>query len=157
MAINDDIIIGIVFLIILFFLERKEADVKFYKNLEIKDLTVPATIFIKAILVELERKYPCRKAYSFEIKYYNTKSVMGKYFFNNNNMVIYLTRNNKLLEITDTVIHEYCHHLQNHSKKQDINFALKLYEREYENHPWEVEAREFASCLSLKILKKIIK
>ena len=36
MAINDDIIIGIVFLIILFFLERKEADVKFYKNLEIR-------------------------------------------------------------------------------------------------------------------------
>ena len=76
MAINDDIIIGIVFLITLFFLERKEADVKFYKNLEIKDLTVPATIFIKAILVELERKYPCRKAYSFEIKYYNTNRLI---------------------------------------------------------------------------------
>jgi Zn-dependent peptidase ImmA (M78 family) len=147
--------ISVVLLIIIFFFEIENE--KYYSSLEIRDLLIPATSFIKAVLLDLENRFPSKKPYSFEVKYYLNKSVMGRYYFNNNTMEIYLTKSTKLIELTDTIAHEYCHHLQNHSKKQDINFALKLYETEYENHPWEVEAREFASRLSLKILKKIIK
>lgn len=149
------ITISVVLLIIIFFLERENE--KYYNSLEVRDLLIPATSFIKAVLLDLENRFPSQKPYSFEVKYYHNKSVMGRYYFNNNTMEIYLTKSTKLIQLTDTIAHEYCHHLQNHSEKQVIKSALKLYESEYDHHPWEVEAREFASRVSLKILKKIIK
>jgi len=54
------------------------------------------------------------------------------------------------------LIHEYCHHLQNHSGKKERSKALELYNREYWDHPWEVQARYLASKMRLQVLKKIL-
>ncbi len=129
---------------------------KFYlESLEIKDLDIPATVFVKHILSLIETDLPCIKPYNVDLKYYNTKSVLGRYYFYSNTLVIYLCKSSKLIEVTDTVIHEYCHHLQNHLKRNEIKKALELYNEAYENHPWEVQARNLAEIKRLTILKKL--
>ena len=128
----------------------------FIKLLEIKDLAIPKTKFMRLVLNEIETRYPCSRTYNLEVRYYETKNVMGRYFFNNNTIVVYISKSSKLIEVTDTLIHEYCHHLQNHSSKKERNNALELYNREYWDHPWEIQARHLAAKMRLQVLKKIL-
>jgi len=124
--------------------------------LEINDLVIPSTKFMRLVLNEIENRYPCSRSYNLEVRYYETKNVMGRYFFNNHTIVVYISKSSKLIDVTDTLIHEYCHHLQNHSGKKERNKALELYNREYWDHPWEVQARYLASKMRLQVLKKIL-
>ena len=124
--------------------------------LEINDLVIPSTKFMRLVLNEIENRYPCSHSYNLEVRYYETKNVMGRYFFNNHTIVVYISKSSKLIDVTDTLIHEYCHHLQNHSGKKERSKALELYNREYWDHPWEVQARYLASKMRLQVLKKIL-
>ena len=134
----------------------KEVENYSVKLLEINDLVIPSTKFMRLVLEEIENKYPCNRSYILEVRYYETKSVMGRYFFDSNTIVVYISKSSKLLEVTDTLIHEYCHHLQNHSGKKERSKALELYNREYWDHPWEIQARYLASKMGLQVLKKIL-
>ena len=134
----------------------KEVENYSVKLLEINDLVIPSTKFMRLVLEEIENKYPCNRSYILEVRYYETKSVMGRYFFDSNTIVVYISKSSKLLEVTDTLIHEYCHHLQNHSSKKERSKALELYNREYWDHPWEIQARYLASKMGLQVLKKIL-
>jgi hypothetical protein len=124
--------------------------------LEINDLVIPSTKFMRLVLNEIETRYPCSRNYNLEVRYYETKNVMGRYFFDINTIVVYISKSSKLIEVTDTLIHEYCHHLQNHSGKKERSKALELYNREYWNHPWEIQARYLAAKNCLKVLKKVV-
>ena len=134
----------------------KEVENYSVKLLEINDLVIPSTKFMRLVLDEIENKYPCNLSYILEVRYYETKSVMGRYFFDSKTIVVYISKSSKLLEVADTLIHEYCHHLQNHSGKKERSKALELYNREYWDHPWEVQARYLASKMRLQVLKKIL-
>lgn len=126
------------------------------KSLMIKDLAIPATQFVRLILNEIETAIPCNKPYHLELRYYETRNIMGRYFFDRNVIQIYFSKTSKLLEVTDTIIHEYCHHLQNDANKLERTTALEMYDYEYWNHPWEIEARRIAKQKSLKLLKQVI-
>ena len=139
-------------LILVLYLTKK----KYYKSLKIIDLAIPATDFVRLILHDIQIVFPCDRPYKLELRYYETKKVMGRYFFDSDKIVIYLSKCSTLLEITDTVIHEYCHHLQNHLDNKVIEYALELYDQQYENHPWELEARKFAASNRQRILKNLI-
>jgi hypothetical protein len=147
-------IILIILLVLLFLINKVE--IYILKSLDINDLAIPSTKFIRLVLNEIENIYPCSRSYNLEVRYYKTKNVLGRYFFHNNTLVFYISKSSKLIEVTDTVIHEYCHHLQNHSGKKERNKALELYNREYWDHPWEVQARKLAAKKSLRVLKNVI-
>lgn len=147
-------IVLIILLALLLLIDKVEN--YFIKLLEIKDLAIPKTEFMRLVLNEIETRYPCSRSYNLEVRYYETKNVMGRYFFNNHTIVVYISKSSKLIEVTDTLIHEYCHHLQNHSSKKERNNALELYNREYWDHPWEVQARNLAAKKRMRILKNVI-
>jgi len=125
--------------------------------LTVSDLKVPKVQFIRIVLDEIERKFNTNKPFNLEVRYYQPQQVHGRYYFNTNLLVIYISPGLSLLELVDTILHEYCHHLQNQSEKVIRNKAIKLYDTEYDNHPWEVEAREFAMRNSKILLMKVIK
>ena len=124
--------------------------------LTVSDLKVPKVQFIRIVLDEIERKFNTNKPFNLEVRYYQPQQVHGRYYFNTNLMVIYISPRLSLLELVDTILHEYCHHLQNHSGKKERSKALELYNREYWDHPWEVQARYLASKMGLQVLKKIL-
>ena len=94
----------------------------YYSTLIINELEIPVSDFIRSILNELERIFPCSRQYYLKIRYYQIEKTMGRYNFESDTIEIYLDKFSNLLEVTDTVIHEYCHHLQNHN---NINFLDK--------------------------------
>ena len=49
-----------------------------------------------------------------------------------------------LLELTDTIIHEYIHHLQFQKKSTEKDYNKKFTEIGYWNNPYEVNARKLA-------------
>ena len=147
-------IILIILLVVLLLINKAEN--YSIKLLEINDLAIPKTKFMRLVLNEIENRYPCSRSYNLEVRYYETKNVMGRYFFDINTIVVYISKSSKLIEVTDTLIHEYCHHLQNHSGKKERSKALELYNREYWNHPWEIQARYLAAKNCLKVLKKVV-
>jgi len=124
--------------------------------LTVSDLKVPKVQFIRIVLDEIERKFNTNKPFNLEVRYYQPQQVHGRYYFNTNLMVIYVSPGLSLLELVDTILHEYCHHLQNQSEKAIRNKAIELYDTEYYNHPWEVEARKFAKKHSGKVLQEVL-
>jgi len=124
--------------------------------LTVSDLKVPKVQFIRIVLDEIERKFNTNKPFNLEVRYYQPQQVHGRYYFNTNLLVIYISPGLSLLELVDTILHEYCHHLQNQSEKVIRNKAIKLYDTEYDNHPWEVEARKFAKKYTRDTLLRVL-
>lgn len=50
----------------------------------------------------------------------------------------------KLIELTDTIIHEYIHYLQFEKKSTEQEYNKKLAEVGYWENPFEVQARKLA-------------
>ncbi len=69
---------------------------------------------------------------------------LGYYQSYNKMVVIYIDDSIDLLELVDTTIHEYIHHLQLPNKKYEKEYSDKLISHGYENHPMEIEARILA-------------
>lgn len=58
--------------------------------------------------------------------------------------MIYLHPDLELMELTDTIIHEYVHHLQFQKKSTETDYDKKTDECGYWDNSYEVEARELA-------------
>ena len=125
--------------------------------LTVSDLKVSKSHFVRIVLHEIQRKFRTDKPFNLQLRYYQPQQVHGRYYFNTNLIVIYVSPGLSLLELVDTILHEYCHHLQNQSEKAIRNKAIQLYDTEYYNHPWEVEARKFAMQNSKILLRKVFK
>jgi hypothetical protein len=71
---------------------------------------------------------------------------LGSYHSHENSILIHF--NNKehksILEICNTIIHEYAHHLQTSSKKFDADYYKETNTVGYWNNRYEIEAREIA-------------
>lgn len=82
--------------------------------------------------------------YQLKIYYYRNKKFLGFFHCYNKQIVIYITPDLNLLELTDTIIHEYVHHLQFERKSNEKDYYKKLAEIGYWDNPYEVEARKIA-------------
>lgn len=125
--------------------------------LTVSDLKVSKSHFVRIVLHEIQRKFKTDKPFNLQLRYYQPQQVHGRYYFNTNLIVIYVSPRLSLIELVDTILHEYCHHLQNQSEKAIRNKAIELYDTEYHNHPWEVEARKFANKYSRSTLLSALK
>lgn len=76
---------------------------------------------------------------------------MGRYSYYYKQMVIYIDDSISLLDLTDTVIHEYIHHLQGAPKKHS-----KKLQTNYYDDPFEIEARKFAEQFQNRCYDEII-
>ncbi len=91
-----------------------------------------------------------------KIIYQKQTKRLGYYQSYNKMVVIYIDDSIDLYELTDTIIHEFIHHLQIPSKKYEKEYSDKLITHGYENHPMEIEARNLAKKYRKQCYDEII-
>lgn len=84
----------------------------------------------------------------FKIKISKAKDRYGVYMRDKNTIQVNVKAHKSLLELCDTVVHEYTHYLQDMSMY--VEYFLK-YNRNYDNHPYEVTANNRAKKWKKKL------
>lgn len=83
------------------------------------------------------RTFPKLRVHKKAPKY--KMNMYGCFNYETNTIFIYLSNHNSMIEMCDTVIHEYTHYLQNIDGM--YNKYITKYYRTYDNHPYEITAR----------------
>ena len=81
--------------------------------------------------------------------------LLGSYQYYNKRITVYVLKHSSLHELCDTVIHEYVHHLQIRSSKDDIRYNRLTRLKSYWENDFEVEARQIASKFTSRCLKEL--
>lgn len=95
---------------------------------------------------------------TLKVSYSKRSKFLGTYSYELKLIVVYINLHSNLKQVCDTIIHEYVHHLQLRSIKDDIRYNKLTKQKSYWENDYEVEARTIASkyanqCLrSLKIV-----
>ncbi len=99
-------------------------------------------------------RYANTKKPTYEISYYKRKDRCGHYDSDAHKIVIYVNKHADLLQLTNTVIHEYIHARQG---KKEIKQSYKYYTKKlgYWNNPFEIEARKVAGDNDAICLKEL--
>lgn len=85
-----------------------------------------------------------------------TKTIyLGSYQYFNKRITVYILRHNSIEELCNTIIHEYVHHLQIRTSKDDIRYNRLTKMKSYWENDYEVEARYIASKYSKKCLNDL--
>jgi hypothetical protein len=114
-------------------------------DLKVKDLRIPKKRFVQLALHWCtENLGTIKHPYYLKILYYRNNKYLGRYLFNGKQIVIYLFDNLPLNELTDTIIHEWIHHLQFVKRANEIDYNKQLLDIGYWENPYEVEARKLA-------------
>ena len=79
-----------------------------------------------------------------EISYHKHKKNAGVYYSHNKLIRINVNNHNNVLALTDTIIHEYQHHLDMPSQKHQKEYNELIATIGYWNNPYEIKARESA-------------
>ena len=80
---------------------------------------------------------------------------LGSYQYYNKRITIFVLRHSSIEELCDTIIHEYVHHLQIRSSKDDIRYDRLTKMKSYWENDFEVEARDIASKYSRKCVNDL--
>lgn len=127
-------------------------------NKKIKELPVRLTVLGDVILTWCENNLGKRKQRpKIVLRYYLSKKLFGKYISEANTIVIYTKSNITLEQFTNTMIHEYVHHLQFKELKNQKRYNKLLQEIGYNKHPMEIEARMVADKNTMKCIDVISK
>lgn len=96
------------------------------------------------------RKKQLLLTFSPQLKKKKRSFIYGNYDLYRNVICIYLNNNATILEVVQTVIHEYTHYLQS-------SYKLKKYEKSYNytQNPYEIEAKYNEETYGNKCLKHI--
>lgn len=82
----------------------------------------------------------------------NRIKFLGHFDIDNNIISINPSRHKNILELVETIIHEYVHFLQN---PKEYDRLSKMVYRDYFDHPHEKEAEKIAIKLAPKCLKNL--
>jgi len=132
---------------------------------KISQLAIKKSAYVKLVLnwCYLNINGPKQTMPEVSIKYNKNKKLNGVYISANNELIIYVNNHDSLLNLTNTIIHEYVHSRQRYELKQkNKDPFLKLYSKYhyeigYEKNPFEYEARDIAKKFERKCLEDIIK
>lgn len=80
---------------------------------------------------------------------------LGGYEYFNKKITIYILKHISIEELCDTIIHEYVHHLQLRSSRDDIRYNKLTNMKSYWENDFEVEARYIASKYSWKCINDL--
>ena len=92
-----------------------------------------------------------------EISYYKHKINAGVYDSYIKMIRINVNNHNNVLELTDTIIHEYQHHLDMPTQKQQKEYNELTVKNGYWNNPYEIKARESGLKLREACAKELFK
>ena len=91
------------------------------------------------------------------IKYVKHTKYLGTYCSANKIIQVYLPGHENLIQLTNTVIHEYDHYLTIKNSKDQMNYNKLLVEIGYDNHPLEISGRVTAKTYELICFKAMEK
>jgi hypothetical protein len=129
---------------------------KSISNLKVEDLTIPKSKFVQLVndwcYTNIKSTNPQP---TIEVKYYANKKNSGVYYTNGNSMVVYIHKTSQLIDIVNTVIHEYIHSTQK-TKGFDRLYNQYTKEKGYWDNPYEVECREGSEKYQYQCLQDLI-
>jgi len=124
-------------------------------KLKVEDLTIPKSKFINMVndwcYTNIKSNNPKP---TIEVKYYANKKNSGVYYTNGNSMVVYIHKTSQLIDIVNTVVHEYIHSTQK-CKGFDRLYHQYTKEKGYWENPYEVECREGSEKYQYQCLKDL--
>ena len=91
------------------------------------------------------------------IKYVKHTKYLGTYCSANKIIQVYLPGHESLLQLTNTIIHEYDHFLRIRNNKDQMNYNKLLVEIGYDKHPLEIFARDTAKTYEVICFKAMEK
>ncbi len=104
--------------------------------------------FIRAVLNWAIHNIPNpnkkNKIPGLEVSYSKPKTKHGIYYSNTKSMCIYVNTHATLLELCDTILHEYKHHLDMPTQAHQKQYNTYTETVGYFDNPFEIAAREFA-------------
>lgn len=144
-------ILFIVYFTILFviyvFMTIKESSTNNHRSAKIKDLRISKKKMVETVLQWCETNHSIPKKrgeLSYKINYYSHSKVEGSYCDYTKNITIYITPEKRIIDVVDTLLHEYQHHIEMRTQKEVRLYYKQLSEIGYDKHPMEITAREFA-------------
>jgi hypothetical protein len=112
-------------------------------DLKVRDLKIPKKKFVLLVLQWCSENLGNGKQhYQLQIYYYPHKKYSGQYFSGNRQIVIWVYDDLNLVELTDTIIHEYIHYQQYTKSSTQIEYDKKLVAVGYKKNPFEKQARK---------------
>ena len=117
------------------------------KSDKIRDLKISKKKMVENVLqwCELNHSVPkYRGKLSYKINYYSHSKVEGSYCGYTKNITIYITPEKKIIDVVDTLLHEFQHHIDMRTQREVRLYSKQLSEFGYDNHPMEISARKFA-------------
>lgn len=136
---------GVITLVALLMVIREGLLIRKLSHLTLSDLPVKKTTYCQMVLDWCHGNLgnSNKSKPNLTLKYYPHKKLAGIFISSSNECQIYIHNHQTLIEITNTVIHEYVHSLQR-SKTFDKLYEKHQREIGYEKNPFEVEARDIA-------------
>lgn len=125
----------------------KESKTNNQSSAVIKDLWISKKKMVESVLQWCETNHSIPKKrgeLSYKINYYNHTKLEGCYCGYTKNITIYITPEKRIIDVVDTLLHEYQHHIDMRTQKEVRLYSKQLGEYGYGNHPMEISAREFA-------------
>ena len=125
----------------------KESRTNKNKSAKIKDLKISKKKMVENVLQWCETNHSLPKnrgKLSFKINYYNHTKLEGCYCGYTRTIILYLKNEKKVIDVIDTILHEYQHHIDMRTQKEVRLYSKQLREFGYDNHPMEISARKFA-------------
>ena len=133
--------------VIYVFMTIKESKTNNQSSAVIKDLRISKKKMVESVLQWCETNHSIPKKrgkLSYKINYYNHTKLEGSYCGYTKNITIYITPEKRIIDVVDTLLHEYQHHIEMRTQKEVRLYSKQLSEIGYDNHPMEITAREFA-------------
>ena len=153
------LVISIIYMIVLYF--EKSNTIKSNKN--DYNIKVTKSKFVNEVVKWCinNMDYPTGHKYYPQVKicYYKTKrSRYGDYTSNIRLIRIFINNHSSVVELINTIIHEYTHYLQMPTQKDQMEYDIYLKQKGYFDNPFEINARETAdkyTSICLKEMKRI--
>jgi hypothetical protein len=125
----------------------KESKANNHKSAKIKDLRISKKKMVENVMQWCENNHSIPKnrgKLSFKINYYQHSKLEGCYCGYTKNITIYITPEKRIIDVVDTLLHEYQHHIEMRTQKEVRLYSKQLNYFGYDDHPMEISARKFA-------------
>jgi hypothetical protein len=125
----------------------RDSLIKKNKSDKIRDLKISKKKMVENVLqwCELNHSVPkYRGKLSYKINYYSHSKVEGSYCGYTKNITIYITPEKRIIDVVDTLLHEFQHHIDMRTQREVRLYSKQLSEFGYDKHPMEISARKFA-------------
>jgi hypothetical protein len=139
---------------------KKEVISTIFKWRREYQLNTSKAAYIREVLKWCVENMNTKKGNNFphlEISYYKHKKNAGLYDSYIKMIRINVNNHNNVLELTDTIIHEYQHHLDMPTQKQQKEYNELTVKNGYWNNPYEIKARESGLKLRDACAKELFK